>query len=148
MYIISYFLLTKKKKKRTEKSSLFLCAQYSPSSKSLYPSRDGWFITFSIVFHIDGLACFIQSRRCFLRQPIWHVPSNWEDKNLFFFPCPGRGGRSTCWLNAASPLASTPPLQVVSQPDDVLIFIAQQGGDLEVWRPEGEGGNGLHVKPF
>lgn len=32
-------------------------------------------------------------------------------------------------------LASTLPLQVVSQLDDTLIFIAWQGGDLEVHRP-------------
>lgn len=75
----------------------------------------------------------------FWGSPSGVFPSNCEDKDWFVFSRPGRGV-NTCQMYAACTLTRTPPLQGVNQPDDTLIFIAHQGGDLEVCRPVGEEG--------
>lgn len=99
----------------------------------LFPSISDWLTRMLHSNQDHPLEMFFEAAHLVCSLPLWN-------KDWFVFPWPGGAGWSTYWLHAACPLASTPPLQVVSQPDDTLIFIAQQGGDLEVHRPVREEG--------
>lgn len=139
MCISSRFLLTK-----TQSSSLPPFSQYPPHLSPYTHRGTAHLFPFPQHFRwIDWHASFTSGTHrgnVFPRQPVWRVPFQLWGQRLICLPVVWQRRQNTCRLYAACTLTGTPPLHGVNQPDDTLIFIAHQGGDLEVCRPGGEEG--------